>query len=757
MTHPKIVIIILSLMCISTSSAETKNDIWDRAIFKQPFDTTPLHRIKPPDWLNDITCLTYCFSVMDQNSRQSAADIGAQMSEMGFVDPFFVHYDSEFLHQHPPGYNPEKIKEEIANYKRMGVRIIAVYPPGLQSEIYSANPQWRQISTNTTEIPNTDMELYPFGGPLCLMGPYGDYMIDILAEILTKYPEIDAFSFDGLHHGGGCYCQHCRENYRKDAGKEIPPSSMDDPEYREYLYWANRKLENLIERMQTRLKSIKPDVALVTWTTNAGRWGHLLSIPRNMSARMNLLLDAPDQEFWMDESNQGNTIIPAFSNAYMYSVSDHRIAFSSPYLFSHGNPYGADSFPREEVLGRFMLALTWGCRTSIPLAQPEYMVKSVHEGLVEIKKRSPWTTHVQPEPWAAIVMSDNTKTFYGRYPGEVEKRYLSNVFGAFRAAVEEHIPVTIINDWNLNTEDLSRYKVLILPNTACMDENQVDAVRNFVAEGGGLIASMDTSLFDEFGQARENFALSDVFGADYVGIPSKTTAENEQLDVNFLKGIGENYWNKRENIFDFVKSDSNSFSSQKLTGFLKDRIVFKGQAIVVNPHENASVTAIIRKRIAAPTDIPAIIECNFGEGKIAYLPAGLDSAYYLYSYPYQRLVLTELFNKVSKDECTIKVTAPMCVQSTFFRQNKNGQRLVVHLYNDLVSTSRHAKPEDDVPLREEFVPIHNIKVQFTDYNILRIHLEPQGQELEIIKSSNYVQVLIPSLEIHNMIVAELRE
>ena len=54
----------------------------------------------------------------------------------------------------------------------------------------------------------------------------------------------------------------------------------------------------------------------MTWTTNAGRFGHFLSIPRNMPARMNLLLDAPDQEFWLDETNRGTTIVPAFANAY---------------------------------------------------------------------------------------------------------------------------------------------------------------------------------------------------------------------------------------------------------------------------------------------------------------------------------------------------------------------------------------------------------------------------------------------------------
>ena len=52
---------------------------------------------------------------------------------------------------------------------------------------------------------------------------------------------------------------------------------MNDPAFRRYQHWADRRMEDLVRRMQTRLKGIKPEVALVTWTTNAGRFGHFLT------------------------------------------------------------------------------------------------------------------------------------------------------------------------------------------------------------------------------------------------------------------------------------------------------------------------------------------------------------------------------------------------------------------------------------------------------------------------------------------------
>ena len=112
--------------------------------------------------------------------------------------------------------------------------------------------------------------------------------------------------------------------------------------------------------LESKLAGFKPEIALVTWTTNAGRFGHFLSIPRNMPTRMNLLLDAPDQEFWLDETNRGATIVPAFANAYIWATTNHRVAFSEPYIMTHGNPYGKDSFPPQEILRRMLLAVTHG-------------------------------------------------------------------------------------------------------------------------------------------------------------------------------------------------------------------------------------------------------------------------------------------------------------------------------------------------------------------------------------------------------------
>jgi len=744
----------------SLAAQESGPKVWDRQIAAQPFDTQPFYQVQIPDWLQKTVGCGYTLSVMDTAARTEAARHGVTISEMGFVDPFYAYYDSKLLKRRNPHVTLEQLDKNIAEYKKLGVRILGVYPPCLQGEVYEEHLDWRRIDTNTTTIPQIDMQKFPHGGMLCLLGPYGDFFIDVLAEIVTKFPDVDAFSFDGLHYGGVCYCEHCRKNYREETKAEIPNPDLNDAAFRRYQHWADRRMENLIQRMQVRLKTLKPSIALVTWTTNAGRWGHFLSIPRNMPTRMNLLLDAPDQEFWLDETNRGTTIVPAFANAYIWATTNHRVAFSEPYILSHGNPYGKDSFPAHEIERRMMLALTYGASPSIAVIQPKYLQQDLYAVMDQVQKRKPWLTSKQPEAWAAMLMSDNTRNFYGRSAGRVEERYMANVLGTFRAFQEEHLPVTVINDWNLNSADLAKYKVLVLPNAACLDAHQTAAIEQFVANGGGLVASLDTSLFNEFGDPQDNFSLAKVLGVDYQGLPDNKPATAQDLDVNFAKSIGADYWEKRKSVFDFQQDVESFLNLGKMRSYVgPDLVTFKGPAVKVAVRDPAAkvVATMTDKAGGDSPRHPAIISRTHGKGRVVYFASGLDAGYYLYAYPYERLALVHATRWAAPTAQPVTITAPMCVHSTVMRQPVEGdERLIVHLFSDLNTTAAHAFPNDDVPLREEVVPIHDIDVAFgPQYRFRRIHLEPQGTDLELKQTPAGTSVKVPRLDVHTMVVGEL--
>ena len=758
-SHLVLAVVVFLLFAADALGQEpSAKSVWSETIASQPYEKGPFRQIRIPDWLQETTGVGYTLSGQSTENRQRAVKSGVTISELNFVDPFYVYYDSKLLKKQSPHVPLDRIDKEVAEYRRLGLRILAVYPPSLQSEVYAAHADWRRIATNTTEIPQVDLKVHAHGGMLCLLGPYGDFLIDVLAEITEKY-RVDAWSFDGLHYGGVCYCRHCRRDFRRETGLEIPDVDLENPQFRRYQHWADRRLENLVQRMQERLKSIHPDVALVTWTTNAGRFGHFRDIPRNMPARMNLLFDAPDQEFWLDETNRGATIVPALANAYIWACTNHRVAFSEPYLMSHGNPYGKDSFPTHEVQRRVLLAATHGAGPSLAVGQTEHLQEAIYETLADVQARKPWLTHKRPEPWGAMVLSDNTRVFYGRSAGRVEERYLGNVFGAFRAVLEEHLPVTVICDWNLTAADLASYQVLVLPNTACLDQQQLDAVRAFVRNGGGLVASLDASLCDEFGDVRNDFGLADVLGVHYGGAIKATGTTDDAIDVNFARTLDQTYWEQRKDVFDLQVGDQSAMDVpllRKLIG--REPVLFKGAAAAARGATVQEVAASMSPRGGSGANgvSPAIITRQFGKGRVVYFAAGIDAAYYTYPLPYYRVLFARAIRWAAQGAPPVDVEAPMCVQTTVFRQEKQGERLLIHLFNNVNTTAFHGLPNDDVPLREETIPIHDIAVTLHGYKIQKATQQPEGKELAVTAAADGAQKLVvPRLDVHSIVVVEL--
>ncbi len=745
---------LLILPLVTHPAWAEKPETWGKTILKTSFDTKPFQEVQLPEWLWDISRYSYT------DSPEEAAECGVQMMEMGFVGTRYALYPSKLLPMEP-GLSPTMIKEKVARIDKARLRIIGTAPPCFNGTMYAEHPDWRSVDSPGAPIPGLDPKIHPEGGWLCQMGPWGDYLIEILAEVLTEFPEVDGFGFDGIHHRNACYCQHCVEAWKKETGLEPPPVDMNNPLFRRYQLFMDRRMEAFVERMQTRLKGINPHTAIVTWTTNAGRFGHFKEIPRSMSSRMNLLFDAPAQEYWLDETNRGLSVVPAFASAYIWAVANHRVAYSEPYMMSHGNPYGVDSIPPLEMLCRAMQVNTHGSFSSLSMGWGHHLWDASKESFKEITRRSPWLTHKEPYPWAALVMSDQTRIFYGQSPDQVETRYLSNVLGMYRTALEEHLPVTVFTDWQITEAELKDYKVLLLPNTACLSAEQIKVIEAFVQNGGGLVASVDASRCDELGNLRPGFGLADLFGADFKGVPKQGESKPEVIDANFEKGIDADYWGKRKNLFDFKRTTHPVLADPRIELYLADApVTFKGQAIVAEPRGEGVETpgTLTTREEQEAQSFPAIFTHSYGKGRVVYLPAGFDSAYYLYPYPYQRLILAGAMRWAAGVEPSVSVEAPMSVQCGFYRQsNDTGSRLIVHLFNGAISNANHALPNEDVPLREEVVPVHNLKVNFTDTNLARIHLEPDGIDLPTNKTENGLLVTVKELAIHSMVVAEMKE
>ncbi len=79
--------------------------------------------------------------------------------------------------------------------------------------------------------------------------------------------------------------------------------------------------------------------------------------------------------------------------------------------------------------------------------------------------------------------------------------------------IQKRVPFEIVFDSTL--KDLSRYKVLVLADQESIGDGELELIRAFVRNGGGLVAVGTSTIYTERRIRRLDFGLSDLFGCHY--------------------------------------------------------------------------------------------------------------------------------------------------------------------------------------------------------------------------------------------------
>jgi hypothetical protein len=123
----------------------------------------------------------------------------------------------------------------------------------------------------------------------------------------------------------------------------------------------------------------------------------------------------------------------------------------------------------------------------------------------------------------------------------------------------------------------------------------------------------------------------------------------------------------------------------------------------------------------------------------------------------------------------VEVEGPLILSATFRSQPQQG-RTVVHLLNDHSSYGRHSIYQKLAPLpaelqkswgfpnqselrgtwpvREEVIPLHDIKIRCRLPHITKASQQPEGRPLPITHTSDGIEVTVPKVEMHSMVIFE---
>jgi hypothetical protein len=306
--------------------------------------------------------------------------------------------------------------------------------------------------------------------------------------------------------------------------------------------------------------------------------------------------------------------------------------------------------------------------------------------------------------------------------------------------MEEHIPFRLLGPRGLTPEGLAPFKVLVLADAAVLSDDHVATIRQFVRDGGAVVATGRTSMIDQKGERRASFGLADVFGADYAGPHDPGYAFIQAAASPLGAGI-----DARERI-------------PIRKGFQETVSVRPGAtpaARWIGPAGGAAAagrTFALGSNDVPPgdlTDAPQALTNAIGRGRSVYFAADITGVYGKFGYPSLRRLLVNAVNWASRDGNPIVARAPLGVEVRAYRQ---GVRTVVQLLNYVTSQVRGSSAAGG-PAAEDVIPIHDIRLE-VKAPVRRAFQASSGKTLAIDLRNTIAIVTLSRLDVHEIVVLE---
>ena len=111
------------------------------------------------------------------------------------------------------------------------------------------------------------------------------------------------------------------------------------------------------------------------------------------------------------------------------------------------------------------------------------------------------------------------------------RAFRQSMLGALELLTYTGRPVESIPEFRLSPEFLNQFDTLVLPEVDALADGHAELIRQWVRDGGTLVATNRCGLLDEQHRPRDNFVLRDVLGADYV-------SEDDKYTENYIESAG---------------------------------------------------------------------------------------------------------------------------------------------------------------------------------------------------------------------------
>jgi Hypothetical glycosyl hydrolase 6 len=616
----------------------------------------------------------------------------------------------------------------VAGCRAMKMKVVArTDPHAVRDEVRAAHPDW--IAMNADGEPRrhwANSELWV----TCALGPYHFELMDqVHREIVSLYKVDGIFANRWAQQGGDCYCVNCQRQFREASGHDLPRTTDPrDPVRRQFLEWRKARLIALWQRWDATIRAVNPNARFIP------------NGPPDMKSAGELA----DIQFADYQARRG--VMPPWANgrrAKEYRAVMGRRPVGGIFSVGLEEPYRwKDSVQSEPEIRLWVAEGTangmrpWVTKFSgvlydrrwLPMVERIYDWHYAHERYLR---------NEEPLARVALLHSEQTLTYHrGVADGD---RAEDHIVGMYHALVEARVPFELVHEAFLTPGRLDRFKLLILADTAALSNAQCAAVRQYVARGGSVLATFAASLYDEIGERRSDFGLSDVFGVSYANrIDGPMQNSYLSLDADPITG-------RRHEILRGL-DDAPRIINGVFRIAVEPKETFPSPVTLIPTYPDLPMEDVYPR--VPKTDTRELYLREIGQSRVVYVPWDIDRTFWDVMCVDHGRLLTNAIRWAANEPPPVEVEGPGLIDVTAWRQRGSMTVHLVNLTNPMMMKG---------PLRE-VIPVGPLRARIrvpAGARPSKVQLLTAGRVPRMEEANGVLTVTVPSVDVHEVIAIDL--
>ena len=649
---------------------------------------------------------------LDFHTSEKIPGIGEKFDTHQFQEMLKIgHVDSITLFSkchHGWAYHPSKANEihphlkfdlleaQIKAAHAIGVKTPVYISVGLDEKLTRRHPEW--LRRNKDEKLSWAGDFMSAGyHEFCLNTPYLDIVLAQIAEVVDNY-DCDGIFLDivGVRN---CWCQYCVRTLLEQGKDPRDQSAVN--ELGEAIY------KNYADKVKEVVNSRKPGLPIFQNS------GHVTKGRRDLAyANTHLELESLPTGGWGYDhfpasARYAETLVPKMN--YLGMTGKFHTTWGEFGGYKHPNAL------KYEVA----LSIANGARCSIgdqlhpDGCMDERTYKLIGEAYADVEAKEKWCVDSENIADIALLSEEANKSHLGgssRHGNDGE-------VGALRLLLEGKYLYDIIDE----EADISKYKLLILPDCITADDKLAEKINNFIKQGGFVLASGNIDTAD--GKLDLGVDITGDCGYSPTYALDRTTSDNTSPTVVYGRAYKFN--------------------------LCKDKSEYKILADRVNPYFNRDMLHFSSHQ-HTPYDIN---EKDYGiarYGNIIYCGWEIFSEYANNGSITTKELVFMMIEDLIGDIKTVVTNLGAQGIITVRKQEKDNRYIVHTLYASPVKRGK------GIEVIEDILPIYDTDVKVRiPCKPKKVCLAPQNEEINFEYVGGVLKYTIKKFQCHQMTVIEL--